>query len=155
MKGIWMKEKRNRSARKAVSLWLLCSMLLGVFGCALGSPVTAYAETETVTEESQDATAVATDGTTTGQQVEVRPFTFRDWFGLVFCCALGIGVCLWVALYGDPKERERLRNKKIKKQMEQEALMKAVREEKKRKEAEEAARLEAEAKAAEEEQNAK
>lgn len=154
-----MKEKKKKHGMaRALAMLLVCGITVGIAGSGVGTNVTAYAETaavedgaeaaenmqtEDTTTEKQTEVRAATDGTAT-QQMQVREFTFRDWFGLVFCCALGIGFCLWVAFYGDPKERERIRNKKIRKQLEQEALMKAAREEKKRKEAEEAAQADEE-----------
>lgn len=114
-----IREKKNRVVLlRMLSMLLLCGMLVGFAGSAMSTPMKVYAEEEVVSEETELVTP----------QIEVRPLTFKDWFGLVFCIALGIGVCLWVAFYGDPKERERLRNKKIKEQMAQEAARKAARE---------------------------
>lgn len=150
-------EKRNVPGIVCAGLLLVCGAFGMLVSVTAKEPTVVHAAAEMPEELSAeeknvqvtDASGTATEETetpeeekTAGQEIEVRPFTFRDWFGLVFCSALGIGVCLWAALYGDPKERERIRNKKIRKQLEQEALMKAAREEKKRKEAQEAARVE-------------
>lgn len=162
-----MKRVVKGNGRKELRMLFLLLMFCWVSGRLsddrIGVPLTAYAETEVVLDEAAvekktaseaaeaEQAAVSQETEEAGEaatgQAEVRPFTFRDWFGLVFCCALGIGICLWVALYGDPKERERLRNKKIRKQLEEEEKMKALREEIKRKKAEEAAQTEIEKKA--------
>lgn len=147
-------EKRSVTGMVCAGLLLACGALGSLVSVTAEEPMAVYAAAEMPEELSAeeknvqvtDASETAAEETktpeeekTAGQEIEVRPFTFRDWFGLAFCSALGIGICLWAALYGDPKERERIRNKKIRRQLEQEALMKAAREEKKGREAQEAA----------------
>jgi len=122
----------------------VCGMFVGMNQGLTEEVVSAYAATEegtleetkasSETEEKSDATEPETNesdmvegagpnGTdeTIVPPVEVRPFTFRDWFGLVFCIVFGVGICLVVAFYGDPRDRERIRNKKLKEQLAQKA----------------------------------
>lgn len=98
-------------------------------------------EEDTVTEDVQ-VTDGQTEESTAEEQTQVgiqlRPVTMKEKFVLFVCFLFAVTICIIVVIWGDPRERERMRNKKLRKQLAEEAARKAAREERLRKQAEEA-----------------
>lgn len=87
-------------------------------------------------EAGKTETEVETEQTQGG--IQLRPVTAKEKFVLFVCFLFAVSICIIIVIWGDPRERERMRNKKLKKQLAEEAARKAAREERLKQQAEEA-----------------
>lgn len=102
-------------------------MLTLAFG---GMSTVAYATEEsaqetvvslTVSDDAVDGKTEDTEVTTTGTEEKEPPFNAKEKFVIFVCCFFSIALCLVVALFGNPKDREKDKyNRMLKQKMLQE-----------------------------------
>lgn len=99
---------KSGGKKTAVCAGVLLAMTLA-FG---GVTTVAYA-----TEESRQETEV----TTTGTEEKEPPFNAKEKFVIFICCFFSVALCLVIALFGNPKDREKDKyNRMLKQKMLQE-----------------------------------
>lgn len=131
--------QKGRKCRKVV-----CAAVLAGVLCFVGGGRTAAYATET-TAIAGEAQAEPKEGEEQPQGgIELRPVTAKEKFVLFVCFLFAVSICIIVVIWGDPRERERMQNKKLRKQLAEEAARKAAREERLKRQAEETRKKEQE-----------
>lgn len=80
---------------------------------------TETAETEAGTAEQKEESvseAGEQEVTTTGAEEKEPPFTAKEKFVVFVCCLFSVGICLAIALFGNPKDREKDKYNRMRKQ---------------------------------------
>lgn len=157
-KLLWQKgRKRGKVVCAAVLAGVLC-LVGGGRTAVYATETTAIAgeaqaelkEGETRTEATETKKGTVETGASADSQteeageeqlqggIELRPVTAKEKFVLFVCFLFAVSICIIVVIWGDPRERERMQNKKIRKKLAEEAARKAAREERLKRQAEEA-----------------
>lgn len=107
--AVWKLFLSKSGGKKAA----VCAGVLLAMTLAFGGVTTvAYA-----TEESRQETEV----TTTGTEEKEPPFNAKEKFVIFICCFFSVALCLVIALFGNPKDREKDKyNRMLKQKMLQE-----------------------------------
>lgn len=102
----------------------VCAGVLLVATLAFGGiPTAAYATEESgqETEASLTLSDDAAEDTTTGTEEKEPPFNAKEKFVIFICCFFSVALCLVIALFGNPKDREKDKyNRMLKQKMLQE-----------------------------------
>lgn len=97
---------------------LLCGLVAGLlWGLTKTELKEAYA-TEQVTEETGTGTATNGESPATGSTgtTEEPAFTGKEIFVIFVCCLFSVGICLAIAIYGNPNDRLKDKYRRARKQ---------------------------------------
>ncbi len=112
---------KSKGKKTAVCAGVLLAMML-MFG---GTVKIVYASEESVQEtvtetvlsnDTADAVSGETENVTNGAEEKEPPFNAKEKFVIFICCFFSVAICLVIGIFGNPKEREKDKYKRMQKQ---------------------------------------